>query len=58
MTPFEKLGSIDNVESYLKEGVSLQSLNDYAKAMTDIQAAEILQTAKQQLFAKIFKQSA
>ena len=58
MTPFEKLCSIDNVESYLKEGVSLQSLHDYANAMTDKQAAQTLQTAKQQLFAKIFKQSA
>lgn len=58
MTPFEKLCSIDNVESYIKEGVSLQSLHDYANAMTDKQAAQTLQAAKQQLFAKIFKQSA
>lgn len=58
MTPFEKLSSIDNIEAHLKEGVTLQSLHDYANAMTDTQAAKALPTAKQQLFARIFKQSA
>ena len=58
MTPFEKLCAIDKVEEHLKEGVSLQSLHHYANAMTDTQAAKALQTAKQQLFAKIFKRSA
>ena len=58
MTPFEKLCSIDKVEEHLKEGIRLQSLHDYANTMTDTQAAEALQTARQQLFARIFKQSA
>lgn len=58
MTPFEKLCTINNVESYLKEGVTLASLHRYAKAMTDFQAAKVLQTAKDKLFAKIFQKSA
>ena len=58
MTPFEKLCAVDNLESHLKEDITVQSLHDYANRMTDTQAAQALQTARQQLFAKIFKQSA
>lgn len=58
MTPFEKLCAIDDIENYLEKGITVQSLHDYANAMTDTQAAQALQAARQQLFAKIFKQSA
>ena len=58
MTPFEKLCSIKHVETYLKEGVSLQALQQYANAVTDTEAAAALQTARQQLFNKVFKESA
>lgn len=58
MTPYEKLIAIPNCEQHLKEGVTLAELETYARAMTDSQAAHILQEAKRKLFAKIFKASA
>ncbi len=58
MTPYEKLIALPNVEQHLKEGVTLDTLSTYARAMTDSEAAQALQEAKRVLFAKIFKQSA
>ena len=58
ITPYEKLIALPDIEQHLKEGVTLADLNAYAKTMTDTQAAQALQEAKQQLFAKIFKASA
>lgn len=58
MTPYESLIAIPEVEQHLKENVHLADLEAYAKAMTDNQAAQDLQKAKQKLFANIFKNSA
>ena len=56
MTPYEKFCSLPNVEQYLKPAVSLAILDVQAKHMTDLQAAEQLQLARQKLFKHIFKQ--
>lgn len=58
MTPIEKLLSIDNVEQHLKEGVTILTLQQYAQAKTDTEAARELKQAKQTLFARIFKKNA
>jgi transposase InsO family protein len=58
MTPFEKLISLENVEQYFNEGVTLEELSTYASAKSDAQAAKELRNSKQALFAKIFKQPA
>ena len=56
MTPFEKLKSLPDVEHYLKPEMSLEILNEYALKMSDNEAAESLQKARQKLFCLIFKQ--
>ena len=58
ITPFEKLLTLTEVEQYLKEGITLDSLHEYANAKTDQQAATELQSAKRELFTKIFQQTA
>ncbi len=55
MTPFEKLRSLPNVEHYLKPEISLEELDDYARRMTDNEAAQAMQDARQKLFGLIFK---
>ncbi len=55
MTPFEKLKSLPDVEQYLKPEISLKELNEYAKKMTDNEAAQAMQDARQKLFGLIFK---
>jgi hypothetical protein len=50
MTPFDKCKSLDKPERFLKPGITLQSLNAIAAAMTDNQAAQRLNQAKSQLF--------
>lgn len=56
MTPFEKLKSLDGVEGFLKEGITLKQLDAFANQMTDNEAASQLQLARQQLFKKINEQ--
>lgn len=53
MTPFEKFKSLDNADSYLKEGVTMKQLDDIANAMTDNQAADLLQQQRRSLFKHI-----
>lgn len=50
MTPYEKLKSLPKAETYLKPGVSLQSLDDIAYAISDNEAAKCLQKARWKLF--------
>ena len=57
MTPFEKLLSIDNVDQYLKENITLNALQQYAQAKTDTEAARELKQAKQGLFDRIAKEA-
>lgn len=50
MTPLEKLTSLPKAASFLRHGVSLDDLHALARALTDVQAAEELQQARQALF--------
>jgi transposase InsO family protein len=56
MTPFERLKSLPDVEQYLKPEITLEVLDEYALRMSDNEAADRLQKARQQLFGLIFKQ--
>ena len=53
MTPYEKLKSLPNAEQYLKTALSFKKLDDIAYAMTDNEAAELLQEQRQLLFKHI-----
>ncbi len=57
-TPYEKLISLENYSQYLKEGVTVESLQRYAYEYTDHQAASALKKAKQDVLQRIIKQSA
>jgi len=57
-TPYEKLTSIQNVEQYLKDGITLEVLETQAQASTDNQAAERLNRARKQLFQSIDRSNA
>ena len=49
-TPFEKLKSISNVESYLSPGVTLEKMQLYANQMSDNNFAERMVKARSNLF--------
>ena len=53
MTPCQKLLSIENVEQYLKPGVTKESLFREQMKMSHVEAAQKLQTAKAQLFNRM-----
>ena len=53
-TPWEILRQLPGVASYLKEGVTLQRLEEYARRRTDLQAAAVMQAAKSKLFASFW----
>lgn len=55
MTPYEKLKSLPNAQAYLKEGVSFESLDNEAMAITDLECAKQLNKARTELFNKIFQ---
>lgn len=57
MTPFEKLKSIPAMVSFLKPNITLDSLEIESKRLSDNEAAEQLQQAKQQLFLSIHNRS-
>lgn len=52
-TPYEKLKSLPDAERFLKPGLTFQSLDDIAYAISDNEAAKQLQVARQQLFESI-----
>jgi len=49
-TPFEKLKSISNIESYLRQGVTLERMQLYADQMSDNKFAERMVKARSDLF--------
>ena len=53
MTPYEKLKSLPEAESYLKTGVTLQQLDDIANQMSDNEFAERMVKARSNLFQNI-----
>lgn len=52
MTPLDKLASLPNAASYLRPGVALLELQQLARALTDVQAAEELNEARQALLKR------
>lgn len=56
MTPYEKLKSLHDAESYLKPGWSFQALDAMAYGVTDNQAAQQLNEARTKLFQTINEQ--
>lgn len=57
MTPYDKFKSLPDASSYLKEGLSFKILDDIASAMTDNEAAELLQKQRRDLFKYIHEDS-
>ena len=53
MTPYEKLKSLPDAQQFLNPGVFFQRLDDIAYQISDNEAAQRLQTARQQLFETI-----
>jgi len=53
MTPLDKLASLPNAQTFLREGVTLQELHLLARALTDVQAAEELNEARNDLFRRV-----
>ena len=53
MTPYEKLKSLPNAKTHLKPDVSFEILDAIAYEVSDNQAADKLQTARQSLFKHI-----
>ena len=49
-TPFEKLKSISDIESYLRQGVTLEKMQQYADQMSDNNFAERMVKARSDLF--------
>ena len=58
MTPYEKLKSLPGWEQYLKEGTAPHALESKAESMSDNEAAEQLQSARESLFKTIFERKA
>ena len=56
MTPYEKLKSLPGAEAYLKPALSFAILDKVAYAISDNQAADRLQKARQKLFHTIREQ--
>ena len=53
MTPLDKLASLPDVHTCLREGMTLGHLRELATALTDVQAAEELNEARQALFKRV-----
>lgn len=53
MTPYEKLRSLSRPSQYLKPGVTFKQLDAFANQMTDNDAAELLNSARDLLFKQL-----
>lgn len=53
LTPFEKLQSLERPEQYLKPNLTMVLLDQFAKQLSDTEAAEAMQKAKRELFKTI-----
>jgi transposase InsO family protein len=54
MTPYEKLKSLPNAQSFLKEGISFDEMDKKAMSMTDLEAAEEVNKKRKKMFQTIF----
>jgi transposase InsO family protein len=52
MTPLDKLASLSETSRGLREGITLEHLRELAKALSDVQAADELNQARQALFRR------
>ena len=52
-TPFERLKSLDNPSQHLREGITLEFLDEVASRQTDNECAQAMQEAKARLFRKL-----
>ena len=52
-TPYERLKSLSQAESYLRPGVTLEKLETIANQMSDNQFAERMEKARSNLFQQI-----
>ena len=52
-TPYEKFKSLPSADQYLKDGLCFEVLDDFARKMTDNQAAKLLQDERKRLFKTI-----
>lgn len=57
MTPFEKLAGVPEVTAFLRPNITLDTLRATATAVSDNEAAEQMNQARQQLFLSINKRS-
>lgn len=53
MTPLDKLASLPDAPGFLRPGLTLLELQQLATALTDVQAAEELNEARQALFRRV-----
>ena len=56
MTPYEKLKSLPQAQTFLKAGLTFKQLDEIAVTLSDNEAAKQLKEAKQQLFNTIIEQ--
>ena len=57
MTPYEKLRSLPQAQTFLKPGITFAHLDALAGAMSDNAAAERMNAARSRLFKTIFNRS-
>ena len=57
MTPYEKLKSLVNAESFLKPGITFEQLDKDSTVMTDNEAATLFTSQRNKIFRRIFKQT-
>lgn len=57
MTPLDKLTSLPNAQQFLREGVTLQDLQQQARALTDVQAARRLRAAREALMDSVAQET-
>jgi hypothetical protein len=53
MTPYEKFRSLSCASQYLKSGITFKKLNAFANEITDDEAAEQLNSARDELFNQL-----
>lgn len=58
MTPYERLKSLPDAQTYLKPEITFAELDKKAMAKTDFEAARLMQEAKDKLFRKVLTKGA
>ena len=53
MTPLDKLASLPDALTFMRDGITLEDLQQLARALTDVQAAEELNEARLALFRRV-----